>query len=907
MPIPGLRRLFRVDRGAVSVDRDLDAELRFHFDMTVEELVKRGFSPEQARREAARRFGDVERHRETLREIDRDRAKARRRADVWSALVQDVRYAARGLRTHPGLAAIVALTLGLGIGANATMFGIVDRLLVRPPAYLEHPETAHRIYLARTFDGEESFTSNISYKRYLELAEGSTTIAQTAAFFNFDLVHGAGGDARELRTALVSASFWPFFGVRPALGRFFTAEEDRVPEGSPVTVLGYGHWQSKYAGSPDVLGQTIRIGRQIYTVIGVAPKNFTGMDMRAIAAFIPITAGAYDLFGGGTGARRGDGIQRYYTTHNMSWMEMLVRRKPGVGVEAATADLTRALLRSYGAESPQRVEQQRPRAVVAPIVRERGPQQRQESKVATWLAGVALVVLLVACANVTNILLARAFRRRREIAVRMALGISRGRLVAQLFTESLFLAALGAAAGLLVAHLGGGVLRATLLPDVEWGSTLADARVLGFAAAAALATGLITGLAPALHSLHSDVATALKSGGAKSGLHRSRLRTSLLVFQAALSVVLLVGAGLFVRSLHNVRAIDLGYDPDQVMFVRTEMRGVGLADRELAALKRRLTERARELPGVEAAGRSLTVPFWINSIEDLFVPGIDSVNRLGDFYLHAVSAGYFETMRTRILRGRGIAEADRDGAPRVVVVSRSMAQKLWPNKEALGQCVKVGADSMPCSTVVGIAEDIRRGSFDKDDGLQYYVSIAQRGDESGGLFVRTRREARLETERVRRDLQSLMPGVSYLTATPLQEILDQNVRAWQLGATMFTIFGGLGLLLAAVGLYAVMAYNTAQRTHELGVRIALGAQTGDVVRLVVTGGVRVAVVGIAIGAGVALIAGRFIAPLLFRISPKDPSIFAIVGVTLLATAALASLVPAWRATRVDPNVALRSE
>jgi ABC-type antimicrobial peptide transport system permease subunit len=297
----------------------------------------------------------------------------------------------------------------------------------------------------------------------------------------------------------------------------------------------------------------------------------------------------------------------------------------------------------------------------------------------------------------------------------------------------------------------------------------------------------------------------------------------------------------------------------------------------------------------------------MNSIQDLVVPGIDSVNRLGEFYYHTVSAGYFEAMGTRILRGRGITDADRAGAPLAIVVSEAMARKLWPAKDPLGQCVKVGADSVPCSTVVGVAENIRRGSFDKDDGLQYYVPIDQGQEDVGGIFVRTRGDASRHTERIRRELQRLMPGVSYVSATPLQDIIDQNVRAWQLGATMFTIFGGVGLLLAAVGLFAVMAYNTAQRTHELGVRIALGAQTRDVVRLVVVGGLRIAVAGVALGAVVALLGGRFIAPLLFNVSAKDPSVFGTVALTLVATAALACMVPAWRATRVDPNVALRSE
>ncbi len=906
MPIPGLRRFLRIDRGPTTVDRDLDEELRFHFDMSVEELVQHGMTLDQARREAARRFGDVDRHRENLRAIDTDRAKQRRRIEIWHTLTHDIRYAVRGLRMNPGLAAVVALTLGLGIGANATMFGIVDRLLLRPPTGLRDPGTANRVYLSRTFDGEETFTSNISYKRYLELRDGTSSFSQTAAFFNTEFVIGTGDAARELEVGMVSASFWPFFGVRPALGRFFTADEDRVPEGTPVTVLAHGYWRSAFAGAPDVVGKTISIGRKIYTIIGVAPKEFSGMSMQALAAFIPITSGANDLFGGDRG--RASDPARYYTTHNMSWMEMLVRRKPGITVEQATADLTAADRRSVATQATATVvNERRPRAIAASILRERGPQQGRDSKVATWLGGVSLVVLLGACANVANILLARAFRRRREIAVRMALGISRSRLLAQLFTESLVLAVLGAAAGVLVAHWGGGVLRATLLPNVEWGSTLADQRVLAFAAAGAVVVGFITGLAPAFQSVQSDVAAALKSGGAKSGLHRSRLRTSLLVFQAALSVLLLVGAGLFVRSLHNVRALDLGYDPERIVFVSTQMRGIQLPNAERAALARRLVDRARQLPGVDGAARTLTVPFYINSIQDLFVPGIDSVNRLGDFYLHAVSDGYFDAMGTRILRGRAITTADRAGAPLSIVVSQSMAKTLWPGKDALGQCVKVDADTVPCSTVVGIAEDIRRGSFDEQGGLQYYVSADQRQYYGGNLFVRTRYEPRRDAARIRRELQRLMPGVSYVNATPLQNILDENSRAWQLGATMFTIFGALGLLLAAVGLYAVMAYTTTQRTHELGVRIALGARTADVVRLVVAGGLRVALVGVAIGALVALIAGRFIAPLLFEISPKDPSVFAVVAVTLVATAVLASLVPAWRATRVDPNVALRTE
>ena len=901
---PGIRRLFRLEVHGQGVSRAVDDELRFHFDMTMRHLMSRGMGEDDARCEAERRFGDVEVTRARLEAIDRGRDERARRVERWGAFVQDLRYTLRGLRARPGFTAVVVLTLALGVGANATMFGIVDRLLLRPPAFMIAPEQVHRVYIGRSFDGVASLTPNISYKRYLELGQWTTTFSGVAAFANFRLAVGTGEETAVKQVGMVSASFWSFFDVRPVVGRFFRPEEDRTPEGAAVAVLGYGYWQSRFGGRTDVLGKQVSLGRRQYSIIGVAPKGFTGTSPTALVAFVPITIGVYDLFGGISGRDR----TRWYTTHNMSWMEMLARRKPGVSVAAASADLTSAYRRSYLAESGPGVtpiDKAQPRAIAASVITERGPNQGKDSKVATWLVGVSLIVLLIACANVANLLLARAFARKREVAIRLALGVSRGRLLMQLLTESFILAILGAAAGLIIAQWGGGILRNAILRDVEWPNALAEPRMLVFTAVVALAVGLLTGLAPALQARRGDVASALKAGAREGTYHRSRLRTTLLVLQGSLSVLLLVGAGLFVRSLRNVRALEFGYDPDRVLHVNVEMRGVQLDSVRQIALRQELLRRARAIPGVENVAQTVTVPFWMAWMTDLFSESRDSIR--GTYYRNNGSPAYFATMGTRILRGRGFTDADRDGAPRVLVLSQSMAKKIWPKEEALGKCIRLEADTMPCSTVVGIAEDIVQGSLTDDEGLQYYGPSAQFSPGGGGLYVRTRGNADDMAETVRRELQRAMPGISYVAVQSIERILTPNVRPWRLGATMFAIFGGLALLLAAVGLYSVIAYNVTQRSHELGVRIALGAQARDVLRLVVGGGVQVAVAGVAIGGAAALVAGRFVAPLLYRVSPRDPLVFVLVILMLIGVAVVASLVPARRATKVDPNVVLRAE
>jgi putative ABC transport system permease protein len=820
-------------------------------------------------------------------------------------LIADLRYAVRQLARSPGFTLGVVLTLALGIGANVAMFSVVDRMLFRPPPLLHDPGATHRVYLAQTHTGKEWAGGYMQYARYVDLTSWTTAFARTAAFTEQDLAIGVGTEAREMRVGIVSAGFFGFFDAPPALGRYFTAAEDSPPNGTPVAVLSHAFWQTRYGGRREALGSTLQIGPTLYTIVGVAPEGFVGLwPVQRPVAFIPITSYA----GANTVRLRGES---WWTTYHWQWLSMLAQRKSGVSVAAANADLTNAFVRSYAAQQPGSpgqtpAEIARPHAFVASVLSERGPNESSFAKVATWISGVALIVLLIACANVANLLLARALRRRREIAVRLALGVSRARLLSQLFTESVLLALLGGLAGLLVAEWGGAVLRAQFLAKSSEVSVIGDTRTLLFGGVAALCAGLLTGLAPAL-TQRGDVAGDLKAGVREGTFQRSRVRIALLVLQGALSVVLLVGAGLFVRSLRHVRVIPLGYDVDPVLIADLNLRGMQLDSARNVALRRELLQTAQAIPGVEHASRQLTVPFWTTWDLDLHVAGIDSVRRLGDFDLNAVTPEYFSTLGTRLLRGRGIEAQDGEHAPQVMVVSQAMAKTLWPGRDPIGQCVRVGADTVPCTFVVGVAENIKSQQLGDDPGLFYYLSTAQWHPEQGGLFIRTRGDAARSAETIRRALQPVMPGAAYVTVTPLREILGERTRSWQLGATMFVAFGALALALAAIGLYSVMAYNVAQRTQEMGVRASLGAQERDLIKLVINEGLRVGVVGVVIGVMIALAGGQWVGPLLFQESPHDPLVFGFVAVVLLGTTVLASFVPSRRAARVDPIVALRYE
>jgi putative ABC transport system permease protein len=905
---PRIRRALRIPASRRrTVETETDDEIRFHLAARADALVAHGFTREAAEAEALRRFGVLEEVRPQLLAAAKRREERLSMFQHLDAVRDDIRYALRQLRRAPGFSAALAVTFALGIGANATMFEILDRLLFRPPAFMPDADRVGRVYLRRPRgDGTERIDNNISYLRYTEMRDHTRSFATTAAIYQDDQrIVGSGNEAEALAVGLVSASFWSLFDSRPALGRYFTADDDRVPNGTTVVVLGYGYWQSHFGGENSVIGRQLRVGGRQYTVIGVAPKGFHGVWATTTAAYVPITSAALDMFG----------TDRYYLEHNASWLEMIGRLRPDATPEVANAELTRAYRQSRldAVAAEPKASPIRPqdlaltRGQFAPLPMDRGPKASDSAKVATWLAGVSIIVLLIACANVANLLIARGIRRRREIAVRIALGVSRGRLMAQLLTESVVVAILGGILGLALAHWGGGAMRRLLLPEVDWSLVpVFDVRVLSFTAAAALVTGLLTGLAPALHALRSDVNGALKAGEREGGGQRARIRTVLLLSQASLSVVLLIGAALFVRSLHNVETLHLGWDPDRLVHVALDLRGLELKSEERRALLQRAVERARATPGVASASTLFSVPFWRTWSDDVFVPGMDSSDHQRTFVVNPVGDDYFATMGTRLLRGRAVSSSDQQNGPRVAVISESMGKLLWKGKNPIGQCFRLGADTAPCREVVGIAEDMMFGKIKGGDNLQLYLPASQ-DETTGSIVLRTTGDPRAMVVPLHREIQEMLPGMGYARVRPLATVLDPVLRQWRLGATMFTIFGVLALVLAAVGLYGVIAYDVAQRMREMGVRVALGAQAADIRRLVLWQGIRVTAAGVALGLGLAFVTVRYVEHLLFATPARDPLAFAGATGAILLVAVLATLIPARRATRVDPVVALRAD
>jgi putative ABC transport system permease protein len=874
---------------------DLSEEMAFHRSLIEDRLVQGGMSPDDARAAARREMGNETYMREQSRAVW-----------LWPSLEaawQDAAHTVRALRRTPTFTIGVTLTLALGIGANAAMFSVVDRLLFRTPARMIDPSHVHRVYLYRSSRGVESETGG-QYARYADLATYSTQLSQVAAFVRRPLAMGTGQDTRERPVGIVSANFFQFFDAPPALGRYFTPSEDSPEQRAPVAVLSYDAWKTEFGGRRSIIGSVIQIDAATYTIIGVAPDNFVGLwAFQPPAAYIPVSTYA-------STQSRGNWATTYGTAIGL---DELVRRKPGVAVDAATADLSNALRRSYQKQIEREpgnapLSELRPRALAASVLAERGPDASNTTPAAKWLSGVTLIVLLIACANVVNLVLARAVNRKRETAVRIALGVSRRRLLGQLLTEGMVLAALGGGAGLVVAIWASRALSSTFLPGTAPQSLFGDWRTLGFTALTTIAAGVVAGLAPLAQVRRGDITGDLKSGARNGGRHRNALRTSLLLLQSALSVVLLAGAGLFVQSLRNVRNVHIGFDADSVLQVGLNMRDLRLDSAAKAALRLRLLDAVASVPGATHAALQESTPFDGASSYPIFIAGIDSTDTLGEFDFNAVSADYFATMGTRILRGRGISSVDIDGAPRAAVVGQSMANVLWPRQDPIGKCMRVGlTDTVPCTYVVGVAEDIHSQSIERESRLYYYyLSAAQWQPHVGGLFVRGRNVSHL-LEPLRHRLQQEMPGTSYVTVTRLGDLVDAKMRSWIVGADLFTVFGALALVLTAVGLYSVIAYNVTQRRHELGVRLALGAGSSRVLRVVVIEGVRVAAAGVAIGSVIALIAVRWMGPLLFDQRPTDPHVFGVVIATMLAVAAAASLIPAMRASRLDPKRALQSE
>jgi len=883
-----------------ALDREMAAELEAHVDMLARDLEREGMSPADARVAARRQMGNVTSQREQSR-------------DAWGfprldAVGQDLRYAIRGLRRSPAFTAAVIATLALGIGANVAMFAVLDRLMFRPLPYVKAPDHTHLVYLQTTFRGTTSTNTVFPYLRYLTLSEAKG-VGEFAAQSEWRFAVGSGDASRVRKVAGVSASYWPLFDAPPSLGRYFVASEDDMAA-QPVAVISDALWTNDYARG-DVVGKSLKVGVVNYTIVGVSPPGFVGAtaglspDVFVPISTIPLNQSPFSQ-------------QSFRADYNWDWVQVLVRRRPDVSIDAASRSLSEAYIRSRAlarAINPRVMADSlvHPRAIAGPVKQSAGPDAGLEARVLLWVTGVAAMVLLIACANVASLMLARVIRRRREITVRLALGVSRGRLAGQFITEGLLLAVLGGIAGVILAQWAGVAIRGLLLPEGSPFKLAEDWRTLGVALACATGAALITAIGPAIVATRSDLAATLKAG-AREGTHqRSNARLLLLVGQGAMSALLLVGAALFVRSLGNAQNVSLGYDARPVVEAVTDYRGFPMDSATSVAMRRRMLAAAQAIPGVRYAAAFNSRLFGTNTAE-LAVDGIDSVSALGRFNFQVSTPDYFKVMDIKLVRGRSYTDADGVGAPRVVVVSEAMGKALWPGRDPIGQCIRVGIGyrsdprQQPCTTVIGIANNTAQQNITDDPRYMYYLPESQ--FMPGGLralLLRMDGEGRNEMERVRRALNAAMPGDGFVVVRPLQEVVDDKSRSWRLGATLFVAFGALALLVTVVGLYGMINYNVAQRSHEMGVRVALGARPAELVRLVVGQGMLLMLASVAVGLFGAWVAGRWVQPLLFQQSARDPIIYAAIGVMMVVVAAVASTAPAMRAARADPNSALRSD
>jgi predicted permease len=827
---------------------------------------------------------------------------------VMQGLWQDIRWSARGLRRDVSFTAFVVAALTLGIGANAAMFGIVDRLLVSGPTHVREASRVVRLYLTTKPQGMRQFTTNDFGNVSYDLARHQAkSFGAVASYDVNDVTVGEGTEARKARGGFASATLFPLLGVQPAIGRFFRDDENVPNSAEHVVVLGYGAWQRWFGGATDVLGTIVTIGTERYSVIGVAPLGFTGPQLGPVDVWLPINL---------QGPRVAPDWQ---TAWNDQWLQIVGRLRPGVTMAQASDELTAILHRAYSGDEPYVGAG---RMFVAGLSADDAGVEAPEITVVRWLFGVTLIVLLIACANVANLMLARGVRRSREVALRFALGARTSRLVRLLLVESMLLAIGGALGGVAVAYALGGLARRLIFSWVDWSTSPVDGGVLAASAVLAVVTGLAVGLLPAWRAVRANLTDALKESVRDGGGQRSRTRHALTIVQAALSVVLLVGAGLFVRSLWNVWTLPLGIDPERVMVAeisyRNRMPLSRIEDPAAQDIERQSRDNAslalvadlRRISGVDHASAAIGMPFGNRFTVALRVPGLATVPRLetGSPSVSAVGADYFATMGTRILRGRAFGPADRHGSEPVAIVSDTMAQTIWPGQDPIGKCVISGDEPAPCGRIVGVAESTHRSAVREPPVMHYYIPFGQERAFGGTvLLVRSSGDPLLLGPAVRRALVDRDPTIRFVDVSTVQDQIDPQTKQWRIGATVFVLSGLLALLVAAIGVYSVMSYLVADRTHEIGVRLALGARRTDVAKLILRGGVGMALVGSVLGCVAALVASRTIESLLFNESARDPWIYGGASVVIVAVAAAAGVLPTLRANRISPVLALKAE
>ncbi len=821
-----------------------------------------------------------------------------------NAFWQDLRFAARMLVKNPGFSLVAVLSLALGIGANSTIFTVVNAVLLNP---LPVKDASTLVALFTTDERNRGpFQDFLPTSRpNLEDYRAQNAVFSELAVHNgIPLSFSGSGEPDQIFGEMVSGNFFDLLGVRPVLGRGFLPDEDRVPGEKPVAVLSYAFFQRRLGGDPAIVGKTITLNGSAFTVVGVAPAGFKGANaIGTPALWVPMMAHPQ--------------VARGFFAENFDSRRALLfqavgRLKPAVTIDQANANLKTIadqLAREYPNDNGGRSLALRPLAQSTI-----NPGFRQNLvRVGGLLMTIVGLVLLIACANVANLLLARASVRQREVAVRLSLGASRARLIRQLLTEGLLLAALAGALGLLLAYWAQGALWAARPPALAADSLdlTPGVRVLVFTALVSLLTAIVFGLAPALSSSRPDLVSELKQrAGGSAGSNRPwSLRNVLVAGQIALSLVALLGAALFVKSLGRAQRISPGFDHERLAVLTINLGAQGYDEERGRDFQRRMLERVRALPGVEKATLSTGIPLFQGDIlRTVFTEGVDPSDRKNGrlVQLNTVEPGYLQAVGIALVRGRDFAESDHVEAPHVVVVNETMARQFWPDQEAIGKRFKFfGQDWW--NEVVGVARDSKYNFIGEDATPQIYLSLRQTYAPAVSLQVRSGGDPSAALGMARQQVQGMDRSLPITNVFTYASILDQNLWAPRTGAYLLGVFGLLSLGLAVIGIYGVMSYSVSQRTRELGVRMALGAGQSDVLRLVVRQAALLSGAGIVVGLALSLAASRLVANLLFDMSARDPLTFVGVPLLLAAAALLASLKPAWRATRVDPTIALRSE
>ncbi|HEV8042331.1 MAG TPA: ABC transporter permease [Bryobacteraceae bacterium] len=873
-----LRALFR----RKTVEAELDDELRLHFDFSVQKYERSGLSREEALRRARLEFGGMGQVKEECREA--------RGVHFMEELFQDVRYGLRMLRKSPGFTAVALLTLALGIGANTAIFSVVYGVLLRP---LPYKDSDRLIVLNETTPkvGQVS----VSYPNFLDWRSGNRSFSQMAAVagVSFNL---AGVDQPEnINGEAVSPYFLSMLGVRPILGRDFAASEEKAGT-VPVALLSYQLWQSHLGGSASALGRTINLNGKSFTIIGVLPPDFVCVDKTDI--MVPI--GVW-LTGNSDANSRGD----------RGDMAAIGRLGPGVSFAQAQAEMQAIAARlaiSYPGPNDQFSAALRPiREVFVGEIR----------PAILILFGAVLFVLLIACANVANLFLMRGAARTREIALRIALGATRGRIVRQMLAESFVLAFLGGLLGLAVSIAGiRGLARLIPMDGMSGGAVNMNGMVLLFAAAAVVVSAFVFGLVPAMNLTKPDVQPELKEGGrsASSGTGQNRLRGLLAAGEVAVALILLVGAGLMVKSLYRLLAVDPGFKTDRILTMEMQLRSAQYSkDPAILNFWQQVLYRVRALPGVESAALGTVVPLTdSHSRSDITIEGM-ALPKPGSFPHpdgHSVSPGYLRTLGVPLLRGREFTDADQQNSPLVGMVNAAVARQFFPNQDVLGKRFMFGhpsTDPPKWITIVGVAADTKLYGLANPARLEVYLPLRQSVLRNMDLVVKSAADPAALTSSIRGAIASIDKDQPIFAIATMQELVKSSISTRRITLILLGLFSALALILAAIGIYGVISYSVAQRTHEIGIRMALGADGGGVLRMILAQGVKIAGAGVGTGILASFGLTRLMTKLLYSVSSADPITFAAVAIVLVVVAMLACYIPARRALRVDPIIALRYE